>query len=127
MPQAHTLTAPTSSRAHRLTPVVVIITAGALFAAALIYATVNDTPTPKHSAVNVSESSASTARPDESKVAAAIAADLNSAPASVRPDESKIAANLTFPGIARKAREATGQPASSRPDETAVAAAIAGP
>lgn len=73
MPQAHTLTAPTSSRAHRLTPLVVIITAVALFAAALIYATVNDTPAPKHSAVNVSESSASTARPDESKVAAAIA------------------------------------------------------
>jgi hypothetical protein len=55
------------------------------------------------------------ARPDESRVAAAVATA--SGPAATRPDESQVAAAVG----------ATRAPAPARPDESRVASAISGP
>jgi hypothetical protein len=73
MPQAHTLAVPGTTRAPRLMPLIVIFTAAALFALAFVVGSGDSTPAPKEAAV--AESPVSTAKPDESKIAAAISSD----------------------------------------------------
>jgi hypothetical protein len=97
VPQAHTLTVTTGSRAHRLTPLVAIITTAALFAVALVQGVVNDPPARTgvdKSATPVSGLPPSPAWPDESKLAAGVAARSGSARGPGRPDESKVAAAI---------------------------------
>jgi hypothetical protein len=110
MPQAHTLAVPATTRAPRLMPLIVIFTAAALFALAFVIGSGDSTPAPKEAAA--AKSSVSTARPDESKLAAAIAGVGSASPA--RPDESKVAAAIA--GV--------GSTSPARPDESTVAAAI---
>jgi hypothetical protein len=94
VPQAHTLTVTTGSRAHRLTPLVAIITTAALFAVALVQGVANDPPARTgvdKSAAPVSGLPPSPAWPDQSKSAAPVSG-LPASPAW--PDESKVAAAI---------------------------------
>jgi hypothetical protein len=122
MSQTHTLAVPTRTRALRFSPLVIVILAAGLLALALFQFDGGDTPAPNASAGEAVTSSglpAPAARPDEAKIAAALAAGVTPGSAgragwSGRPDESTVAAAV--------APASHGW--SGRPDESTTAAAI---
>jgi hypothetical protein len=107
-------------RAHRLIALGALVALMATTAVVLVLA-IGANPSTDPSADRSQPALRADGGPEETGVAATIAPG----PAVGAPDKSRVTADVTFPGLARKAR-AAGQPASGRPDESTVAAAISG-
>jgi hypothetical protein len=118
MSQTHAVAIPSRSRGVRwFGPLILVTVVLALVALALVQDDGGKTK-PSPTASEFTPPPLATARPDESKVAAAIGAGVTSTPSPARPDESKIA-----PAIGSAFDPAPGV---GRPDESNVAAAIGG-
>lgn len=117
MSQTQAVALRTRSRIHWLAPLILVTAVLALVTLALVQDDGGETVSPTIASEQAPPSLV-TARPDESKVAAAIGAADTPAPSATRPDESNVAAAV------RPAFDPASEVA--RPDENVVAAAVGG-